>query len=171
MVKLHRDVALMLYDNDNKVFEADWAADEYVWTFHGGKPIVITKEVDECFYNNLEWLMQQEYEFSNNLSYKDKNQLIWFSDQFCNLDNPNEVYRVNRAVIKRVKNSFVISCVNPYIKEFGGKMPDTSYVFFSPAGNGLYSQNKETGLTLQDDIVNMCRDTLDHKPMKLKKTP
>ena len=104
-----------------------------------------------------------------NCSLKDNDQLIWFSDQYCNLEDPNETKRINRLVIKREKDSFVITCVNPFMKENGIKN-ETAFVMFSPAGNGLYSRNKESGLTLQDDVVMMWRKTLESNFIAEKKT-
>ena len=53
MITVYRGSCLELFDKDVKVLEMDFTADEFVWSFATNKSIVITKNSDECFYENL----------------------------------------------------------------------------------------------------------------------
>ena len=78
MITVYRGSCLELFDKDVKVLEMDFTADEFVWSFATNKSIVITKNSDECFYENLSWLMNNKYEFNTNLCFKDKSKKFDF---------------------------------------------------------------------------------------------
>lgn len=159
---------LYLIDNNEKVLETGYIGVEFVISVHTYKPIIITEEVDKCLYRNLLKIMNNEYIFNNNgLSYKLKNEIRWFSDQGCNIENEEETNRIDRIVIKKLNDVIQIVCENPYYEK--ESIIKSQYVIaFSPAGNGFYSRNLATDNTFQTDFIIAVYDSIDGKYPKNK---
>lgn len=150
---------LELVDDKNiKLLQMKFIADEFV--IYVCNLVTITKDIDEVFYDNLEILMNNNYSFSNPYSKKTEDKIIWFSDEACDIEDKNEADKINRLIIRKENDCFHISCNNPFFernritKEYG-------VIVFSPAGNGQYSKNLETGTTFQDDMITLYRNTLN----------
>ena len=153
---------LSFLKNDNPVMELSWFFDEFVWMVKSNEPIIITKETDEVFYENLCDLMNNNYKFylDNKLSFKEENKLQWLSDQYVNLEDEEEIDKVNRLIIEKVDNSFIIYVNNPFLSRCGIKK--RNYIIcFSPLGNGYVVKNVDTGANLQDDIVTLFSNTIN----------
>lgn len=153
---------LSLVDNDNEVLSMSYFFDEFIWIVNGSNPIEITHEVDEILYNNLSNLFNNEYEFniSNKLCNKSDSKIVWLSDQAVDLSDEAETDRVTRLVIEKKDNKIIIYVINPFLNKMG--IVRRSYtVAFSPSGNGYMTKNVKTGLSFQDDIVNLFACTMD----------
>ena len=81
--------------------------------------------------------------------------------QFCEKTLKNECDFVSRLIIKYVNGEFCIYSSNPFFEKLG--ISNDRIVSFSPAGNGFWSKNLQTGKTLQDDTIEMFYNTLKQK--------
>ena len=162
----------LIDNNEEKLLELGFYADEFIFNFFTKTPITISEADDMFLYYNLKNIMDNDYDFQNKLSSKKDNELIWFSDQYCNLDDKEETDRVNRLIIRNYDNKLVISFYNPYFEKNDIKR-SSEIVAFSPGGNGQFSRNVATGMTFQDDVViafhNTFNETLPDKIKKLVK--
>ena len=162
-MELKRDLAankIYLVDNDSILLETDYIGGEFVICICTHVPIIINKELDVDFYVNLEQLLESDYIFdSTGLSSKKDNQIIWFSDQYCDIENEKQRKMVNRLILKKINDEIVISFENPYFEEKGIKRKN-NYIAFSPCGNGLFSKNINSGMSFQDDVVLAFERTL-----------
>lgn len=158
---------LELYEEDIKLLEIMFIGAELVWIIYTNEPIVIPKDTDEYFYNNLNRIMENDYLFYNKLSSKSENEIIWFADKYCDLSNSKETDFVNRLIIKKENDNYIISVTNPYFEK-NNITRVYNAVSFSPAGNGVWSLNKETNATFQDDMVTLYRNTLLKQKKKVK---
>ncbi len=148
--KVKKEIRLL--DGDTELFSMGFFFDEFIWSFNVNSAIMITRDVDEVFYNNLDSIMNGKYLFRNNdLSSLDNDRLVWFSDQMCDFEDIDATNKVSRLVIERVEDSFKLYMTNPFLDEFG--INRKRMVAFSPMGNGYYTHNMETGSTFQDDII------------------
>jgi hypothetical protein len=113
--------------------------------------------------------MSSQYTFSNDgLCSKSQNEIIWFSDGYCDIDDKESTDRVNRLIIKKDYDSFKIRAINPLLSKLG--IDKKMYtITFSPAGNGQYAKNINTGTTFQDDMVNLYINVYNSKSYTLKK--
>lgn len=173
LIRNKTDKKLELMDNNGeKLLELGFFADEFIFQFFTKTPITIL-EVDDMFlYYNLKNIMDNDYNFQNELSSKKNNELIWFSDQYCNLDDKDETDRVNRLIIRNYDNKLVISFYNPYFEK-NDINRSFAIVAFSPSFNGQFSMNVATGVPIQNDVVmafqNIFNETLPNKIKKLVK--
>lgn len=144
---------IYIVDNNQILLETDHIGGEFIILLYTNKPIIITKELDEYIYMNLNQILENEYIFNNNnLSYKKDNIIVWFSDQYCDIENKEETDKINRLIIEKKNNQIQISYDNPFFKQYGINRT-SNCIAFSPCGNGFFSKNLNTGLTFQDDIV------------------
>ena len=158
--------ALFIQKEGEKMMKWSFVADEFgVFFFH--TPVSVTQE-DGLFYHNLEWLMRQEYSFQHPYCKKNDRCLVWLSDQSVDLEDEREVRRVNTMVIEKEGDSFVFSVHNPFLEELGRECKN-SLICFSPCGNGYWSQNKDTGNYLQDEMIEVYQNTLQGKNMNQNK--
>lgn len=141
--------------------------DEFIWCFYTTDPIVITSDVDEDFFNELETVMTGRYYFGNNgLSLLENNRLIWLSDQYCDLGDEESTDRVSRLVIEKCADSYKMYTHNPFFSRMNISK-SSIFIAFSPAGNGYCTKNMITGSTFQDDIVaNLFRKRFEDKDAK-----
>ena len=148
--------------SDNKVLLMLYIVPSYfVFDFISFEQIVVSKSDNEIFYSNLEWLMNQSYNFSNKYCYKDENKLVWFSEHCFDLESEFEVNNTPRLVIEHNENIFLIYCKRPYFEE--NNIKRGSVVSFAPAGNGYLNKNTSTNSTLQDDMVKVFLSTLNNE--------
>lgn len=154
-MNLIRDIEkkeISLVDGDIQIFSMGFFFDEFIWSFKVNGPVVITRNIDSLFYDNLDLIMSGNYSFENNgLSSLSNGKLIWFSDQMCDFEDKDATDRISRLVIERKDESFKISMINPFYEEYGINRERT--VAFSSMGNGYHTRNIVTGSTFQDDIV------------------
>ena len=154
-MKIIRDIEkkeIRLIQNAEVLFSMGFFFDEFIWCFYTDSDIVITRDFDSNFYDNLNNLMNGEYIFNNNgLSSLDNNELIWFSDQTCDFEDKDSTDRISRLVIERDSDSFKLSMFNPFYENMGINRSKT--VSFSPMGNGYFTHNILTNSTFQDDVV------------------
>lgn len=155
-------------DNEEKILELEFVGDEFSCLIYTNKPIVISKDIDEYLFDNINWLMNNNYTFYNNLSSKSENEIIWFSDQYCNLEDKEQTNMINRLVIKQIDDKFNISYINPFYIE-NNIIKNGNYIFFSPGGNGQYNKNNKTGYTFQDDFIKVFQNTLYKKKINNEK--
>ena len=155
-------------DEDNQIMYMDYSTDECLWYFNSENIITITPDME--LYNLLDSFMSNYYEFNDDIlfNYKDANQLIWYSDCYYNPDDEWSVSSVSCLHIERKQSCFKIWCTKELDKIID--RPNKFYgICFSPLGNGKYSKNIVTGLTLQDDFVTQIYQPLLYKNKLLKK--
>lgn len=143
---------IRLVDDGVELFSMSFFFDEFIWSFSTDVSIMLSRDVDEKFYDSLASIMNSKYSFGNNgLSSLSNDRLVWFSDQTCDFEDEEATERVSRLVIEKEDEYFKISIKNPFFTRMGINRVKT--VAFSPMGNGYYTKNEETGSTFQDDIV------------------
>lgn len=151
---------ISIVDNEEILLETGKIGAEFVIYLYTEKEIIITKELDEYLYINLKQILENKYVFhSSNLSYKNNDTIVWFSDQYCDIEKQEQTDRVNRLIIKKIDNQIKISFENPFYRKYDIKRKQ-NIIAFSPSGNGLYSKNINSGLTFQDDIVSAFYKTI-----------
>lgn len=168
LIRNLKECNICLNDNDKKIFETNHIGAEFIFCLYTNEPIIITDNLDKYLYMNLMQIMDNEYIFDNNqLSYKLDNQIRWFSDQYCDIDDLRQTDKVDRLIIKRIDNTIQISCENPYFEKENIKK--IRYIIaFSPSGNGFYSKNVNSGSSFQDDIIVAFKSTLTKEYNKAK---
>ena len=169
MKKVINDKTIYFYDeNDNEIMYIDHSTDECIWFFQTDS--VISIEEDTELYCLLESFMQSTYDFSNDTlkCVKDENNLVWYSDCYYNPDDDWSIASVSVLNIKRDESGFKVWCTKK-LDELINRNSKTYGICFSPAGNGKYSRNLSTGLTLQDDFVTHIYQPLLNKNKVLKK--
>lgn len=165
---------IYLIENGQKLLETGRVGAEFVIYLYTDNPITITQDLDEYLYSNLNQLLENEYVFATNgLSYKKDNMIVWFSDQYCDIEDEYEVSKVNRLILKKIDDGIQIGYKNPFFEMNNIKRYRLNMVAFSPAGNGFYSRNIDNGLSFQDDIFRAFYKTLlceyDKPKTKLKR--
>lgn len=141
-------------DQNNEIMYMDYLTDEFVWFFSDSNTIIV-KDGEELF-NFLKIIMEQQYIFNDSellKSYKKNNKLVWYSDCYYNPDNEYSIKQVSYLNIEYVDNCFKVWCIKP-LDDVIDRKQKSHCICFSPLGNGKYTKNIKTGLTLQDDFVN-----------------
>lgn len=155
MKKVVDDKTVYFYDdNDSLIMYIDHSVDDCIWFFNTDNVITIIEDME--LYNLLDNFMNQNYEFSNGIlkNYKDDNKLIWYSDRYYNPDDDFDIASVSCLNIIKENNCFKIWCTQK-LDEIIDRTDKTYGIGFAPAGNGIYSKNINTNLTLQDDFIQM----------------
>lgn len=168
MKKIINNNTVSFYDDNNEIMYLDHSYDECIWYFDTDRSIVV-KPGDEL-YSGIDLFMKQSYVFGDEVlkSYKTKDKLVWFSDCYYNPDDSWSIDSVSCLTIERKEDSYVLSC-SKKLDEVINRANKSYCIAFSPAGNGKFSRNIETGLTLQDDFVLMIYRPLFEKNKILKK--
>jgi len=169
MKKIISNKTIHFYDSENnEIMYIDHSTDDCIWYFQTESIINITEDME--LYNLLNNFMNNSYVFNDEIlpNYKDSNKLIWYSDCYCNPDDEWSIASVSCLNIERNDNCFKIWCTKK-IDEMIDRPYKNYGICFSPAGNGKYSKNLDTGLTLQDDFVNCIYQPLLNKNKVLKK--
>lgn len=153
MRKVLRNNKIYFYDDNNfEIMYIDYSTDECIWMFNTSDVIRITPDME--MFSLLDEFMNQEYMFDENVlqDYKDNNKLVWYSDCCYDPDDDWSVASVSCLNIEKKDGNFDVWCTKK-IDEIIDR-PNKFYgICFSPLGNGKYSKNLNTGLTLQDDFV------------------
>lgn len=170
-MELKRDLnnkKIYIIDNEQILLKTGRVGAEFAIYLYTKTPIVITKELDECLYLNLKSLLENNYVFNNEpLSYQTDNKIVWFSDGYCDMEDEEETNRVSRLIIENIDNQIQLSYENPFYEKYNIKRDGA--IAFSPAGNGFYSRNINTGLSFQDDIFMAFYKTLIKDYIRPKK--
>lgn len=157
------------YDNEGEsLMHIDFSRDDCIWFFDSDKKITITKDME--LHGLLSDFMDQEYIFQECLlqSSKDANSLTWYSDCYYNPEDEWSVDSVSCLHIERVGENFEIWGTKELDKKF--QRPHKTYgICFSPCGNGVFTQNKETRMTLQTDFVTYIYHPLRIEPKQMCK--
>ena len=144
-----------------KVSSLEFIPSFFLWTIYTKTPIVLTKSVDEFFYHNLSWLLNNTYQFAHPYSYQKDNKLIWFSEHCYNIEEESERDKTSRLILTMEKDAVEITWNNPFYEKY--KIKKEGITSFSPAGNGFFRKNLETGAFLQDDMIRVFQNTLYKK--------
>ena len=169
MKKIVSHKTIHFYDDENnEIMYIDHSTDECIWYFHSDNIINVTADME--LYNLLYIFMNNYYDFGDDIlqNYKDSNKLIWHSDCYYNPDDKWSIASVSCLNIERNDNCFKIWCTKK-LDEMIDRPHKTYGICFSPAGNGKYSKNLNTGLTLQDDFVTCIYQPLLNKSKVLKR--
>ena len=169
MKKIVSHKTIHFYDDENnEIMYIDHSTDECIWYFHSDNIINVTADME--LYNLLYIFMNNYYDFGDEIlqNYKDSNKLIWHSDCYYNPDDKWSIASVSCLNIERNDNCFKIWCTKK-LDEMIDRPHKTYGICFSPAGNGKYSKNLATGLTLQDDFVIYIYQPLLNKNKVLKR--
>ena len=156
-------------ETNEMVMYIDYPCDECVWFFNSSGNVVITSDME--LFELLECLMSQEYVFGDDevlKSYKRGNKLVWYSDCYYNPDNEWSRNSVSYLTIERVDDAFQLRCTKPLDDKIN-RVTKSHVIGFSPLGNGKYARNIKSGLSLQDDFVQLVYQNL-LKNNKVKKT-
>jgi hypothetical protein len=155
-------------DNNNLIMYFDHSIDDCIWCFDTDGIIKITDDME--LYSLISSFMNQDYTFNDGLlkNYKDKNKLIWYSDCYYNPDDEWSVDSVSFLNIERKDNYFNIWCTKK-LDEIIDRKDKTYCIAFAPSGNGVFSRNVNTGLTLQDDFVTLVYQPLIRNKTKMLK--
>ena len=169
MKKIVSHKTIHFYDDENnEIMYIDHSTDECIWYFHSDNIINVTADME--LYNLLYIFMNNYYDFGDDIlqNYKDSNKLIWHSDCYYNPDDKWSIASVSCLNIERNNFCFKIWCTKK-LDEMLDRPHKTYGICFSPAGNGKYSKNLNTGLTLQDDFVTCIYQPLLNKSKVLKR--
>lgn len=168
MISTNDKIVELLDENGNLLLEQQYQADEFLWVIRTKEPIILHRENNESFFDELNEIMNNDYIFQTGIpSQKTKNKLVWLSDQYCDLEDEDSLRRINRLVIERLEDTFTISVSNPFLEELNIKR-SISVIAFSPLFNGYFSRNTKTGLTLQDDMAVIYQKLLHDRSRRLK---
>ena len=147
-------------ETNEMIMYVDYPIDECVWYFNDSGLITITNEME--LFELLKSIMSQQYDFSDSevlKSYKKNNKLVWYSDCYYNPDDEWSRNSVSYLTIEFVNDAFKLKCVKP-LDDMIDRETKSHVIAFSPLGNGKYTKNIESGLTLQDDFVQMVYQNL-----------
>ena len=150
-------------DANEMVMYIDYPTDECIWCFYSDDIITLTEDME--IFKSIKQLMLQQYVFNDDeilRSYKDDNKLVWYSDCYYNPDDEWSRNNVSFLIIIYENPVIKLKCINPLDKIMDRK--NRSHVIaFSPLGNGKYTKNVRTGMTLQDDfVVCVYQELLKH---------
>ena len=161
MHKVVNETKISFYDNsNNEIMYIDYPTDECIWYFGSSDVITITK--DMYLFELLKSIMSQQYKFNEDeilKSCKSNNKLIWYSDCYYNPDDEWSRNRVSYLTIEYIDGDFKLKCTKP-LDNMIDRKEKSHVIAFSPLGNGKYTKNIESGLTLQDDFLIMVYQEL-----------
>ena len=147
-------------ETNEMIMYIDYSCDECIWYFNNSDVITITKDMD--LFELLKNIISQQYDFNNNevlKSYKKNNKLVWYSDCYYNPDDEWSRNSVSYLTIEYLDDIFTLKCTKP-LDQIIERKNRSHVIAFSPLGNGKYTRNIESGLTLQDDFVTMVYQKL-----------
>lgn len=147
-------------DDDQILMEFGFISDEFMIHLFASQ-VSISSIDDSNFYDCFSQLFQFDYQFQNPYSKKENQKIEWFSDGYCDFEDSYSVDSMNRLSILEKDNSIIFSCRKPIFEQLGVERSDF-VVSFSPAGNGSFSRNLQTGTFFQDDVIHTFWDILKH---------
>ena len=168
MKKVICDKTICFFDDENKeIMYFDYSTDECIIGINTSEKITISKDME--LYSLLEDFMNQNYVFPKEELQNEKSdkKLTWYSDCYYNPDDKLSISSVSCLNIEKKEDCFEIWCTKK-IDEILQIKTKRYVVAFSPCGNGNYSRNKETGLTLQDDFIKYIYHPLLNKNKVLR---
>ena len=149
------------------VMYIDYPTDECIWYFKDSNEIIITDDME--IFEPLKQLMSQQYIFNEDeilKSYKNNNKLVWYSDCYYNPDDEWSRNNVSYLTIIYENNTIKLKCIKP-LDEIIERETKSHVIGFSPLGNGKYTKNVKTGMTLQDDfVINVYQELIKKKKIK-----
>lgn len=168
MIRTNDKIVELVDEEGNLLLEQQYHADEFIWVIRTKEPIILQRETNETFFDELNEIMNNDYTFQSGVpSLKTQNKLVWFSDQYCDLEDEDSVKRINRLVIEKINDTFKISVSNPFLEELNIKK-SIYIIAFSPLYNGYFTRNTKTNLTLQDDMATIYQKLLHERGRRLK---
>lgn len=151
-------------DNDNEVMRIGFPGSDCWWDFRSARPVVITKDME--LYDLLMNLMRQDYDIPSEQTFvpkKTKDELLWYSDCYCNPDDPRSVEAVSRLTIHIVEDVIILQCLNDSFDKIG-KTNQLRGVGFGCCGNGSrIAINKKTGHDFGYDFILKVNNPLQKK--------
>lgn len=167
MIKIDDKIIQILDENEKIILEQKYFSDEFLWILYDNK-ITINRETNEIFYDELNKIFENEYVFQENIpSKKTKNKIVWLSDQYCDIEDEYSLSKINRLIIEKKNNTFIIRIENPLLEKLKISKK-INVIAFSPLYNGYFSRNQKTNSTFQDDIVMLYQKILHNKQHVLK---
>lgn len=158
---------MFFYEYSDCISSMNFINSFFIWRFDGDRkelnPMVVTKD-QKVFYDNLSWLMDQDYVFSEEsaqYSSKTDKKLEFISDQINSMGGIEGTPRL--VIIKRDQAFEVFYRVPAEEKEDYGFPIRERRVAFGPAHNGQAADNVVTGDSLQDDIIRVYKYTIQDK--------
>ena len=163
MYKVIDGTKISFFDNENnEIMYIDYLSDECIWHFSTNE-VIITKDME--LYDLLINIMSGQYVFNLDeilQCTKQDNKMVWYSDCYYNPDDEWSRNSVSCLIIELYSDNLKLKCIRP-LDEVLDKMNEDYTICFSPLGNGRYTRNIKTGLTLQDDFVLMIYQSLLNK--------
>ena len=158
---------MFFYEYSDCISSMNFIKSFFIWRFDGDRkelnPMVVTKG-QKVFYDNLSWLMDQDYVFSDEsaqYSSKTDKKLEFISDQINSMGGIEGTPRL--VIIKRDQAFEVFYRVPSEEKEDYGFPIRERRVAFGPAHNGQAADNVVTEDSLQDDIIRVYKYTIQDK--------
>ena len=158
---------MFFYEYSDCISSMNFIKSFFIWRFDGDRkelnPMVVTKD-QKVFYDNLSWLMDQDYVFSEEsaqYSSKTDKKLEFISDQINSMGGIEGTPRL--VIIKRDQAFEVFYRVPAEEKEDYGFPIRERRVAFGPAHNGQAADNVVTEDSLQDDIIRVYKYTIQDK--------
>ena len=158
---------MFFYEYSDCISSMHFIKSFFIWRFDGDRkelnPMVVTKD-QKVFYDNLSWLMDQDYVFSEEsaqYSSKTDKKLEFISDQINTMGGIEGTPRL--VIIKRDQAFEVFYRVPAEEKEDYGFPIRERRVAFGPAHNGQAADNVVTEDSLQDDIIRVYKYTIQDK--------
>lgn len=158
---------MFFYEYSDCISSMNFINSFFIWRFDGDRkelnPMVVTKD-QKVFYDNLSWLMDQDYVFSDEsaqYSSKTDKKLEFISDQINSMGGIEGTPRL--VIIKRDQAFEVFYRVPAEEKEDYGFPIRERRVAFGPAHNGQAADNVVTEDSLQDDIIRVYKYTIQDK--------
>ena len=165
----------VFYDeNSNEVMSIGFPGSDCWWFFKSATPVVITKDME--LYDLLINFMSQSYGIPKEQAFvakKTEDTLIWYSDCYCEPDNPNSVESVGRLAVNVFEDVIILQCFNDLFDK-RGLINQMRGVGFGCCGNGArLARNKNTGMQLGDDFIQLINNPLlmPIPASKLEKNP
>ena len=121
IIKDKKNREIFIVDNNEVLMKLFFVPSYFVCDFSEkvsvNNPVIINKEVDEYLYNNLSWLMNQNYFFEHEYSYKNDNQLVWLSEHCFDMSDEFELDNTPRFVLDKDNEIFKIYCLRPFFEK------------------------------------------------------
>jgi len=143
---------IYIQQNDKKLIEFGFVGDEFVIIFYTDQMVPISRSVDPEFYDSYQKLLLNSYELSPSFSHQEEGRIVWFSDGYCDLGDKWQTDVKSRLCIEQREDQLVFSSINPFFDQYPYQN-NPRVIILSPAGNGHYSRNRDTNMTLQDDVI------------------
>lgn len=166
MEKIMTEDKIKFYDGEKEILSLGFIADEFILTINTDGIIEINE--NEELYEYLNDIFMQNYDFGENFlnDNKTEQELIWHSDGYYNPDDIWSIKALNCLHITFNGEKYNMWCENEIDKQFNRKRSQY-YISFSPAGNGKYAKNTNTGCSLQDDfVVDLYQKLFQKKSVK-----